>query len=85
MAVAAPLVTPLLRPLGKTVIKAGISVYDQGRVALAEANERTSDMIAEARAEMAEQERGGNGHDRRRRAGDATGSTDGDNEAAATS
>jgi hypothetical protein len=55
-AVIAPMLTPILRPVAKTVIRAGLGVYEQGRVALAEANERTSDMIAEVRAEMDEEE-----------------------------
>jgi hypothetical protein len=50
--VLAPIVTPVLRPLAKTVIKAGLVAYDQGRAALAELNERTGDIIAEARQEL---------------------------------
>ncbi|MEZ0167986.1 DUF5132 domain-containing protein [Microvirga sp. TS319] len=53
-AVVAPAVIPALRPFAKAVIKAGLVVYDQGRVALAELNERTSDIVAEARAELSE-------------------------------
>jgi hypothetical protein len=56
-AIVAPIVTPILRPVAKTLIKAGIGVYDQGRVAFAELDERTSDMIAEARSEMDEEQR----------------------------
>jgi Protein of unknown function (DUF5132) len=52
-AVIAPMVVPVLRPLAKSVLKAGLIAYDQGRVALAELNERTGDIVAEARAEMA--------------------------------
>ena len=71
---AAPVVMPLLRPLAKGVIKAGLIAFDQGRVALAELNERTGDIVGEARAEIderaearaAEAERGGR-EDRRRR------------------
>jgi hypothetical protein len=51
-AVVAPAVLPILRPLAKSVIKAGLIAYDQGRVALAELNEQAGDMIAEARAEI---------------------------------
>ena len=53
-AVLAPVVVPVLRPLAKSIIKAGIIAYDQGRVALAELNEQTGDIVAEARAELAE-------------------------------
>ena len=53
-AILAPAVVPVLRPLAKSIIKAGIIAYDQGRVALAELNEQTGDIVAEARAELAE-------------------------------
>lgn len=53
-AVVAPAITPVLRPIAKSLLKAGLIAYDQGRVALAEFNEHTSDMLAEARAELAE-------------------------------
>jgi hypothetical protein len=52
-AVVVPVLGPLLRPLAKSVIKAGIIAYDQGRAALVELNERTGDMVGEARSEMA--------------------------------
>jgi hypothetical protein len=51
-ALLAPVVKPLLRPLAKSVLKAGIVAYDQGRIALAELNEQAGDVMAEARAEM---------------------------------
>jgi hypothetical protein len=53
MAVVAPVIVPILRPLAKTVIKAGLIAYDQGRTAVAELNERTGDIVGEARAELA--------------------------------
>jgi hypothetical protein len=53
-AVVAPAVIPALRPIAKSIIKAGLIAYDQGRVALAELNEHTGDILAEARAEVAE-------------------------------
>jgi hypothetical protein len=53
-AVLAPAVIPALKPIAKSIIKAGLIAYDQGRVALAELNEQTGDMMAEARAELAE-------------------------------
>ncbi|MBS3652306.1 DUF5132 domain-containing protein [Pseudaminobacter sp. 19-2017] len=56
-AVIAPVVMPILRPFAKSMIKAGLVAYDQARVSLAELNERTGDIVAEARAEMAETQR----------------------------
>jgi hypothetical protein len=53
-AVFAPVLIPAIRPLAKTIIKAGLIAYDQGRAALAEFNEQTGDIIAEARAELSE-------------------------------
>ena len=53
-ALLAPVVIPVLRPFAKSVIKAGLVAYDQGRVALAELNETTGDILAEARAELAQ-------------------------------
>jgi hypothetical protein len=60
-AVFAPAVIPLLRPVAKSVLKAGVMAYDQGRVALAELNERAEDMMAEVRAEMEEETTAGTG------------------------
>lgn len=51
-AIAAPVLMPILRPLSKAVLRAGVMAYDQGRAALADAGEWTSDMIAEARSDM---------------------------------
>lgn len=53
-AVVAPILLPALRPIAKSILKAGLVAYDQGRVALAELNEHTGDILAEARAELAE-------------------------------
>jgi hypothetical protein len=47
-----PVLMPAVRPLAKSLIKGGLIAYDQGRTAWAELNERTSDVIAEAREEM---------------------------------
>ena len=52
--VVVPVITPVLRPLAKSVLKAGLIAYEQGRVALAELNEQTGDIVAEARSELAE-------------------------------
>jgi len=54
LALIAPIVKPLVRPLAKSAIKAGVAVYEQGRVALAELSEQAGDMVAEARSEMEE-------------------------------
>jgi Protein of unknown function (DUF5132) len=51
-AVVAPVVLPVLRPIMKSVIKAGLIAYDEGRNALVELNERTGDIVGEARSEM---------------------------------
>jgi hypothetical protein len=53
-AVLAPVIIPALRPIAKSVIKAGLLAYDQARVAIAELNEHTGDIMAEARSELAE-------------------------------
>jgi Protein of unknown function (DUF5132) len=53
-ALVAPVVMPALRPIAKSVLKAGLMAYDQGRVALAELNEQTGDIMAEARAELSQ-------------------------------
>ncbi len=53
-AVIAPAIMPVLRPVAKSLLKAGLIAYDQGRVALAELNEQTGDILAEARSELAE-------------------------------
>jgi hypothetical protein len=60
-AVLAPAVAPALRPLAKSVIKAGLVAYDQGRAMLAELNEMTGDIVAEARNEIAHPEAAGGG------------------------
>jgi Protein of unknown function (DUF5132) len=55
-AVIAPIIIPVLRPVAKSLIKAGFIAYEQGRAAVAELNEQTSDLVAEARAELSEAE-----------------------------
>ena len=50
----APVVTPMLRPIGKSLLKVGLIAYDQGRIALAELNEQRSGLVAEARSELPE-------------------------------
>ena len=53
--VIAPMLAPILKPLAKSAIKAGLVAYDQARLAFADLNERTGDVMAEARAEMEEE------------------------------
>lgn len=64
---AAPVILPLIRPVAKGVIKVGLLAYDQGRVALAELNERTGDIVGEARAEIAEMSEARDSDERSRR------------------
>ena len=58
VAVIAPLLAPVIggvvRPLAKTVIKAGLLAADAGLEGLARLNEAIGDMVAEARAELDE-------------------------------
>ncbi len=50
--ILAPVVVPVLRPLAKSVIKAGMMAYDEAVVAMSELNEQAGDIFAEVRAEM---------------------------------
>jgi len=52
--IVATVVIPVLRPIAKSIIKAGLIAYDQGRVVLGQLSEQTGDIVAEARAELAE-------------------------------
>lgn len=60
-AILAPLVLPVLaqsaRPLARTLIKTGIILYHKGRETLAEAEETFEDLLAEVRAELAQEQR----------------------------
>jgi len=49
-----PAVGFALRPLAKALIKSGITIYDSAKELVAEAGEEMNDIVAEARAEMAE-------------------------------
>lgn len=55
--VLGPIVLPLVRPLAKGVIKTGLIAYDQGRDLLSDLNDRTGDVMGEARAELDEDRR----------------------------
>ena len=56
--VVAPAVIPILasvaKPLAKATIKGGFLLYEKGRETLAETQEVIEDLVAEAKAEMAE-------------------------------
>ncbi len=62
-AVLAPVVLPILasiaRPLAKATIKSGLMLYEKGKETLAEAGEMVEDLVAEARAEMEEEQAAG--------------------------
>ena len=57
-AILAPVVIPLFaniaKPLAKAAIKGGIQLYERGKETFAEVAEITEDIVAEAKAELAE-------------------------------
>ena len=57
-AILAPVVIPLFaniaKPLAKAAIKGGIQLFERGKEAFAEVAEITEDIVAEAKAELAE-------------------------------
>jgi CheY-specific phosphatase CheX len=57
-AILAPVVIPLFaniaKPLAKATIKGGIQLFEHGKEAFAEVAEITEDIVAEAKAELAE-------------------------------
>lgn len=50
-----PAAARIARPVAKSMIKAGIVAYERGRESIAVAGEVTEDIVAEARAELAEE------------------------------
>jgi ethanolamine transporter EutH len=58
MFVLAPVLSPILssavKPVAKAVIKQGMVVYGKGREVMAESYELVEDLVAEAKAELAE-------------------------------
>ncbi|MGD8568008.1 MAG: DUF5132 domain-containing protein [Gammaproteobacteria bacterium] len=60
MAIITPVVLPILaragRPLTRAAIKSGMLLYDKGRETFAELSEVAEDLIAEARAELEQEE-----------------------------
>lgn len=55
-----PVVAGFGKPLAKAAIKGGLAVYEKSKGALAEAGEVFEDLVAEAKAELADEET--NGH-----------------------
>jgi hypothetical protein len=59
-AVLAPVVLPILasiaKPVAKAAVKGGIMLYEKGKEAVAEAGEMFEDIVAEAKAELAEEQ-----------------------------
>jgi hypothetical protein len=59
-AVLAPVVLPILasiaKPVAKAAVKGGIMMYEKGKEAVAEAGEMLEDIVAEAKAELAEEQ-----------------------------
>jgi hypothetical protein len=61
-AILAPVVIPLaaaiVKPLAKAGIKGGLTLYERGKETVAEVGEVVEDLVAEARAELAESAKG---------------------------
>ena len=53
VAVLAPAVLPLVKPLAKAAIKSGVSFYEKTKGAIAETGEVIGDIVAEAKSEVA--------------------------------
>lgn len=49
-----PIVASIVKPLAKAAIKGGIMLYEKGKETVAEVGEVVEDIVAEAKAEMAE-------------------------------
>ncbi|ABA21525.1 conserved hypothetical protein [Trichormus variabilis ATCC 29413] len=54
--VIVPVVTGVGKPIAKTAIKGGILLYEKGKGVIAEVGETFEDTMAEAKAELAEQQ-----------------------------
>lgn len=52
-----PVLAGVLRPIAKGVIKGGILAFEGARVALAETKETLEDLAAEARSELAQEQK----------------------------
>ncbi len=59
-AILAPVVLPILasiaKPVAKAAVKGGIMLYEKGKETVAEAGEMLEDIVAEAKAELAEEQ-----------------------------
>lgn len=66
-ALLAPVVLPLVaqvgKPLTKAAIKEGLLIYEKSKEALAEVTEVFEDIVAEAKAELAQEHKNGNSSD----------------------
>ena len=54
--VIVPVVTGVGKPIAKAAIKGGILIYEKGKGVIAEVGETFEDIVAEARAELADQQ-----------------------------
>lgn len=54
--VAIPVVAGVGKPIAKAAIKGGILLYEKGKGVIAEAGESLEDLVAEAKAELADAE-----------------------------
>ncbi|MBH8564507.1 DUF5132 domain-containing protein [Nostoc sp. CENA67] len=54
--VIVPVVTGVGKPIAKAAIKGGILIYEKGKEVIAEVGETFEDIVAEAKAELAEQQ-----------------------------
>jgi Protein of unknown function (DUF5132) len=53
--VLVPVVTGIGKPIAKAMVKGGIILYEKGKGVIAEVGERFEDILAEAKAELAEE------------------------------
>ena len=56
VAAAGVMLTPVLRPVTRGALKSGILLLEKGREFMAEASEQLDDLVAEVRAELAQEE-----------------------------
>ncbi len=54
--VLTPVVIPLLKPVAKATVKTGVILYEKTKGTLAEAGEVVADIVAEAKAEVMEEQ-----------------------------
>jgi hypothetical protein len=53
--VLVPVATGIGKPIAKAMVKGGIVLYEKGKGVIAEVGERFEDIVAEAKAELAEE------------------------------